>query len=959
MKNKYNLFEAFLPYTDFLFSVKDILEKTSKNNDFDLFVLEKIKEANLKHPDDRKSIKKLLDKNASEFRKKIGFNIKALTNYYDPIFQYMKNVDETSLEFCLGIANEFHNNFFSKESEDVKQLIIRGEIDFKEVIETINVFREINQITSGDKKSKIGERLVYEDDNFIVYYPRSHKYFVDIIRDLNYYKIIDWCTRDLTEWLRYNKQFACCILIAKKANKDYADNMQLVSYKIKRKDDYNTETYETDYEETCNFFNHHMDEKEFEDFYPGFTSNIAQQIEENVKEADAKTITDTKEVESQLHFCFKKRNQEIFEVVLNKYLDISIEKYYKTNSSEESSFSEEKISIGSTFVEHMTNILKDNVMLFENSKEVFFSAISNILVSNTNPSQNILYINIIKDFIEDLKTINYNDTTLTNSINEYIVTKSMTSSMHVNFYYYILFMILDEAVNEDAGRFDTNKKEIGAKCVNKILNSKSEVACNIILSRSAISQYSIQDILSTEIFETIFNTEYFEKLMLGKIENIQASVLKGIADLIKDVDTFGHRFANELYNSKPEFNKTLKTIVDIFNIKLVNSNILSSSESHDNESITNLILYNDLDTETLNSLYSNNFFKSTLIEKITELDFITNNKSKVQSIFSTIDRFKENRDAVLLYSIRDESIPYILNMNLPLGKTLKYIISRKDHIILDSFNNPETNLYDNPIIRNYFSNNRNKFIEGFEQLKHGFLKYFNDLIEFGESWDLRNKVAFFNIMNSVMKSNKDFAKKVFEFLNNNLENSTTNKTFLLEYFLIKNKIFDSFDDILAEYIDSEIAVLLMSVFCNYLDPNGEKIYLKIIESLDINYMIDEIFERPISGMQRKAFMKALLEKVSEFYGEKPTIDLIKTKIENVISRRYYSTYNVTTFIEIYRQFVKEKKISSHLNHALYPTIQKFIEFMNVDRVNKIPKDDLKVQNRFESVIRQYIRTLLN
>lgn len=958
MVSEYSLFEAFLPYTDFLFSVKDILEKTSKNSDFDLFVLEKIKEANLKHSNHRKLIKKFLDKNASEFRKKIGFNIKTLTNYYDPIFQYMSKAGETSLEFCLGVANEFHNNYFSKESDAVKQLIIRGEIDFNEIIETINVFREINQISTSSESSRIGKRLVYEDDDFIVYYPRTHKYFVDVIHDLNFYKEIDWCTKELAYWLKYNKEYATCILISKKANEKNFKNMQLVSYKIRRKDsDDNSNLYVTDYDETCNFFNHHMNVKEFEDFYPGFVSNIAPRIEENVKLSDTKESFDKKELEKQLQFCFKKRNSEVLEVVLNKYLDISIEKYYKINEDPEN-IDEEEYSIGKDFVEHITNIINLQPERFENTKEDFFEAISNILVFNSEPGKNPSYVRIIKGFTEDLNTIVYNNMTLTNHIHKHIITKSMSSSMHVNYYYYILFSIIDNDIDQDESIFDSNKAEIGEKCVLKILNSKSEVACNTVLTVNPMSGLSIQEILSTEIFETIFNTKYFEKLMLGKIENIQARVMQGIANLIQDADTFGRsNFANKLYNSRPEFNRTLKSIADLYNITLVNSSELLNSETVDRESILKIILYNDLTIDMLNNLYEKKYFNAELIKTITELDFIENNGTKVKLILSTIDRFKANTDLDLLNAINDASISYILDMNLSSGKTLSYIFINKEHVILTLLSNPETDLYDKEYVRIYFSNNRNKILEKFDSLKAGFLKYINDLMKTGDTWQLRNRIKFFDILNDVMKENKPFAKKVFNYLLENIEDTKKHKQFLLEYFLIKYKIFDSFDDSMSLFIDETIASLLINEYSHY--TSGEKIYSDIINKLDIKYVIDTIFEAPISEDVRKSFMTALLEKVSEFYGEKRTIDLIKTKIENAISRRYYSTYNITSFIEIYRQFVKEKKISLHLNHALYPTIQKFIEFMNVDRVNKIPEDDLKVQNRFESVIRQYVRALLS
>lgn len=960
MKNKFSLFEAFLPYVDFLFSVEDILEKTSKKSDFDLLVLEKIKEANSKHANDRKSIKKLLDKNSSEFRKKIGFNIKSLTNYYDPIFQYMSQAGETTLEFCLSVANEFHNNYFNKESEDVKQLIIKGEIDFREIIKTISIFREINQISTGSEGSRIGKRLIYEDDDFIVYYPRTHKYFVEVIRDLEFYNKIDWCTRDITSWLKYNKEYACCILIAKKATKDKFKNMQLVSYKITRKnpDNSNEEMYVTDYDETCNFFNHHMSEKEFEDFYPGFLSNIAPRIEENAKTADSKNSDDNKIIESHLEFCFEKRNSEVFEVVLNKYLDSAIEKYYKIAEDVDARLQGESIS--DNFVEHMTNILNNHPEKFENTKETFFEAISNIFVSNSEPSQSPSYVSIISDFIKDLNAIKYDGGTLIDAINKYIISTSMSSSMHVNFYYYIIYRILDEVVNENANIFDANKKEIGERCVSKILNSKNEIACNTVLTVSPTSGFSIEEILSTEIFKTIFESQYFEKLMLGKIENIQTRVIQGIANLIQDADTYGYNFVDELYNSRPEFNATLKCIADICNVKLVNSKVLINTTSYDRESVMKIIIYNDLPNEMLNSLYGKNYFNVELIKTITDVEFIENNKTKVKSILLTIDRFKANKDLELLNAINDESIPYIIDMNLSFGKTLQHILTHKEDIVLSLLNSPTTDLYDKKFIRDYFENNRHKFIEKFDLLKSGFLQYINDAIEHGDiqdPWDLRNKNLFFNILNVTMKENNTFAKKVFEYLRNNIADTNKHKSYLIVYFLIKHKIFNNFDDSMLMLIDKTIAELLLSTYESYL--SGEKIYTKIIELSDIKYVVETIFEASISNTQRKIFMQILLEKVSEFYGEKRTIDLIKIKIENVISRKYYSAHNVLMFIEIYRQFVKEKKISSHLNHALYPTIQKFIDFINKGRTQEFPKDDLKVQNRFENVLRQYVKSLLS
>lgn len=955
---QYSLFEAFLPYTQFLFSVEDILEKTSSKSEFDKIVLEKIRESkSLAKDGNRKAIKKILDKNASVFKKKLGFNMKSLTNYYDPIFKYMKNSDETTLEFCLGIANDFQNNFFNKETDDIKQLIVTGEIDFKEIIKSINTFRSINQVSSSNPESlKLGERLVYEDDKIIVYYPRSHKYFRSAIDREDQYNEISWCTKDLTPWLNYTKDFACCILVGKGTSEKNFKNMMLVSYKVAKK----TYDYYTDYEETCNYFNHHMGEQEFEEFYPGFVSNVAPIIEKRVQELDVKVEFDAEKAKKELSFCFTKRNTSIFEVVLDKYLSSSIEKYYELVNSDED-HSEDLSNLGTNLVEHLTYIIENDSENFEYSKKEFFTAISNLLVSNTDPSQNSQYISIVTDIVNKLKNVKYNNGTLIDAINMHIISESSSKSMHVNYYYYIIYFIFDynsplySDLTESLS--SGNKFSICERSLSKILNSKSEIACKSIITNSQVSGSSIFEIIPEKFAaKPIFSSKYFENLMLGKIEEINTDILIGLSKLIQSIESFNTsvKDKNELYQEFPEFIPRLKALVDIFGINIDKSSVLNSVDVEIEESAASLLLYNDLPYSVLNNMYRKNYFTPELISTITSADYIENNKSKAKNILVTICRAKGKDNLELLNAINNNAISTIFNMGVDVEKISNYIINNRHDAFLEELKDPNSSLYESNFTINYFLINKHEFANKFDIFKNAFLKYIE--LEADPSidiWRYRQKKRIFVILTEAMKSDKSFALKMFDYSIRNINEEY--KEFLINYFFDINKVLSEFDDTMISYIDNTIAKILSrkDIKCT------QSICNKIVELLDFNYILEQAFQADINHDKRDSLMSAILTHISEFYGEKSKIDKLRALIEKSIrSRNGMLSNSIIRFIEIYRRFVKEKKISSHLNLSLYPSIQKFIDYINKSFYKKIPEEDLKVDKRFESIIRQYVRSLL-
>lgn len=243
------LIESILPARSFLEKIVILLENKTLYEEFDIELKNLLKtriEAN-----NGKLNKKELPAIYKSINKKYGISIPKFVKYFDSMLNFYEKNDEITLISCFNNAKTFDSLILPDLSKEVQLKVNEGEFDF-EIIYSLS-YKYIEYITPKIDSKNFSKYvdLVYESENIKVYMPLtnvSFKYVLSLTK-----KDLNWCTRNASTWIKYNKKFACMIAVINNESFQLPEDYSVISLKV------NYGSGDINKRETCDRFNKHMD----------------------------------------------------------------------------------------------------------------------------------------------------------------------------------------------------------------------------------------------------------------------------------------------------------------------------------------------------------------------------------------------------------------------------------------------------------------------------------------------------------------------------------------------------------------------------------------------------------------------------------------------------------------------------------------------------------------------------
>jgi hypothetical protein len=772
-----------------------------------------------------KSAEEILQKQLKKYEGLDGGSIefREIKKLYDYMYQYINSSVEVNIDQCILAADFYLSTVYMGLDEEEKKLIDSGEFDFSEIMQRMYHYNKYKVTLSNDKFSLYKDcELIYEDDNFILVYPKTNFAFNDTLKYFN--ANVVWCTQKISTWLYYNNDQFVCILNDKRlkpGNPNY-----LISFKVAKTGMIGSSTGnsyqigEIAYEECCDYNNNHMD---YDLVSSMFDSSVFEKIKKScVKFANSyyrETIDGKDFIENSLEsFVKMNRVNDIFKICYElciQYIDIvNFEEFIVVNMIRNIFYYAEQYRKLNLFYE-ITNRLFVNLpssyilylKLYEtvkqiNEESIFINLVDNLLsmckISNIHSNFFITYKKIY-ELLGGNVNITYED--------KIIIFSNALKTNNKNLFMDVIYNINQGLFFVEEFKESTKKQDI----FKSIYSSKMYIdliESTFIKKIDSIYVYgellnrnndSLNKFSPSEFLQYIFYYNINEIIKLVKINDDEIKKLNN--NIVKSY-LFDNDFFNN-FNFLKDFDSLIVFIIDYikkctdvefnnfifeeFNKlknKIISKNILIITQTNEIESIFNNISFNfqkDLDNKLINFLmhqFINKIFNNkTLINVNINKEIISEIKN---ATLFFVEREKLNSysetDILKLYKFLIESIKLNLN-DVNIKNSIFNIVIRYYYMknssqlktikqeIFSSFNNENKKLFDLMFLR--FGNNKNEIF-----------MFLNDVInvmlhdqtekEFFEKF-------FIECFNSI-----DQCKELLMDLNNNI-NKFDSKNF--EYFI--------------------------------------------------------------------------------------------------------------------------------------------------------------------------------
>ena len=243
------LLESILPARSFLEKIVILLENKTLYEEFDIELKNLLKTRI--EDNNGKLNKKELPAIYKSINKKYGISIPKFVKYFDSMLNFYEKNDEITLISCFNNAKTFDSLILPDLSKEVQLKVNEGEFDF-EIIYSLS-YKYIEYITPKIDSKNFSKYvdLVYESENIKVYMPLtnvSFKYVLSLTK-----KDLNWCTRNASTWIKYNKKFACMIAVINNESFQLPEDYSVISLKV------NYGSGDINKSETCDRFNKHME----------------------------------------------------------------------------------------------------------------------------------------------------------------------------------------------------------------------------------------------------------------------------------------------------------------------------------------------------------------------------------------------------------------------------------------------------------------------------------------------------------------------------------------------------------------------------------------------------------------------------------------------------------------------------------------------------------------------------
>lgn len=315
MNRKQIINEAIISQSDFLMNIINIVKSNPKISGRLGVILTSVKKdfdkiESLQGKKNKKARNQLLIQIHNDLKMFNGIDgspldFKGIRPLYDSIYEFILNKSNVNLDDCLLASDLFMKNIYSSLSPENVEKINKGKFPLTDVFALTKYYKEYEE--------RVEETLkyieIFENEEFKIVYPQSYYGFVKYIKetmdsaDDSLSKEITWCTQKADTYANYLGEHYLMIYTKKNVQSD--DPKFIVSFKVTRPYDANGEVeYDDmiiDYEETCDRFNDHMSEEDFEEITP----EIYRQIIDNITKYRPPEDMSDKEIEDQLYKLYR------------------------------------------------------------------------------------------------------------------------------------------------------------------------------------------------------------------------------------------------------------------------------------------------------------------------------------------------------------------------------------------------------------------------------------------------------------------------------------------------------------------------------------------------------------------------------------------------------------------------------------------------------------------------------